>query len=65
MADWLVFFDYREFDFDGDEAALVKELTLQVRKHIGPFASPRRVYIVNDLPKTRSGKVSLSSSAIS
>ncbi|KAI9301978.1 acetyl-coenzyme A synthetase [Cunninghamella echinulata] len=36
---------------------LEKELTLQVRKIIGPFASPKRIYIVADHPKTRSGKI--------
>ncbi|KAG2222721.1 hypothetical protein INT45_011209 [Circinella minor] len=36
---------------------LEKELTLQVRKVIGPFATPKRIYIVGDLPKTRSGKI--------
>jgi acetyl-CoA synthetase len=30
---------------------------MQVRKSIGPFAAPKSVYIVNDLPKTRSGKI--------
>ncbi|CAG8632877.1 6139_t:CDS:2 [Dentiscutata heterogama] len=35
----------------------VKDLILQVRKFIGPFAAPEKVYIVNDLPKTRSGKI--------
>ena len=30
---------------------------LQVRKVIGPFAAPKRVFIVPDLPKTRSGKI--------
>ena len=30
---------------------------MQVRKSIGPFAAPRRIYIVPDLPKTRSGKI--------
>lgn len=24
---------------------------------IGPFAAPKRIYIVPDLPKTRSGKI--------
>ncbi|KAJ7936016.1 hypothetical protein B0H13DRAFT_2458105 [Mycena leptocephala] len=38
------------------KAALVKELMLQVRKVIGPFAAPK-IYIVPDLPKTRSGKI--------
>ena len=36
---------------------LRKDLILQVRKSIGPFAAPKSVYIVSDLPKTRSGKI--------
>ncbi|CDS05202.1 Putative Acetyl-coenzyme A synthetase [Lichtheimia ramosa] len=36
---------------------LDKELVLQVRKVIGPFATPKRIYIVADVPKTRSGKI--------
>ncbi|KAI7898601.1 acetyl-coenzyme A synthetase [Cokeromyces recurvatus] len=36
---------------------LEKELTLLVRKIIGPFATPKRIYIVNEHPKTRSGKI--------
>lgn len=48
----------REFTYDVDnEMDLTKELVLQVRKVIGPFAAPKKVYIVSDLPKTRSGKV--------
>ena len=48
----------RDFKYDpNDEAGLAKELVLQVRKVIGPFAAPKKVYIVNDLPKTRSGKI--------
>jgi len=47
-----------EFTYDSnDEAALDKELVLQVRKVIGPFAAPKKVYVVPDLPKTRSGKI--------
>ena len=34
-----------------------KDLILQVRKSIGPFAAPKAVFIVEDLPKTRSGKI--------
>ncbi|CCD26010.2 acetate--CoA ligase ACS2 NDAI_0G02350 [Naumovozyma dairenensis CBS 421] len=34
-----------------------RELILQVRKEIGPFAAPKAVIIINDLPKTRSGKI--------
>jgi len=44
---------------EGNEAtdALRKEFILQVRKSIGPFAAPKAVYVVPDLPKTRSGKI--------
>jgi acetyl-CoA synthetase len=45
-----------EFEVD-NEAELSKELTLQVRKVIGPFAAPKKIYVVGDLPKTRSGKI--------
>lgn len=34
-----------------------KDLILQVRKSIGPFAAPKAVFVVGDLPKTRSGKI--------
>ena len=34
-----------------------KDLIMQVRKSIGPFAAPKAVYVVEDLPKTRSGKI--------
>jgi acetyl-CoA synthetase len=36
---------------------LKKEVIEQVRKEIGPFALPKEVYLVEDLPKTRSGKI--------
>jgi acetyl-CoA synthetase len=44
---------------DGNESneAVRKELIMQVRKSIGPFAAPKAVYMVPDLPKTRSGKI--------
>ncbi|KAF2762192.1 acetate--CoA ligase [Pseudovirgaria hyperparasitica] len=34
-----------------------KDLVLQVRKSIGPFAAPKAIHVVPDLPKTRSGKI--------
>ena len=40
---------------DGD--ALVKELRDHVAKEIGPIAKPRQIMVVNELPKTRSGKI--------
>ncbi|KAI9158442.1 Acetyl-coenzyme A synthetase [Paramyrothecium foliicola] len=44
---------------DGNESseAVRKDLIMQVRKSIGPFAAPKTVYMVPDLPKTRSGKI--------
>ena len=47
-----------EFQYDtANPQALDKELVLCVRKVIGPFAAPKKIYIVGDLPKTRSGKI--------
>ena len=34
-----------------------KDLITQVRKSIGPFAAPKAIFVVDDLPKTRSGKI--------
>lgn len=36
---------------------IIAELILQVRKAIGPFAAPKSIIVVDDLPKTRSGKI--------
>jgi acetyl-CoA synthetase len=36
---------------------IVKELRNHVAKEIGPIAKPRQIMIVNELPKTRSGKI--------
>ena len=40
---------------DGD--ALIKELRDHVAKEIGAIAKPRQIMVVNELPKTRSGKI--------
>ena len=40
---------------DGD--VLIKELRDHVAKEIGPIAKPRQIMVVNELPKTRSGKI--------
>jgi acetyl-CoA synthetase len=43
-----------------DEAsgeALIKELRQHVAKEIGPIAKPRQIMVVQELPKTRSGKI--------
>lgn len=34
-----------------------KQIIMGVRKEIGPFAAPKVIFIVDDLPKTRSGKI--------
>ena len=40
---------------DGEK--LVKELRDHVSKEIGPIAKPKQIMVVNELPKTRSGKI--------
>ena len=40
-----------------DADALVKNLRTWVGEQIGPIARPRDIYIVTELPKTRSGKI--------
>lgn len=42
---------------DEDHDHLIQNLIMQVRKTIGPFAKPKEIYVVGDLPKTRSGKI--------
>jgi acetyl-CoA synthetase len=39
------------------EKDLSQKVISQVRKEIGPIASLKEVYLVKDLPKTRSGKI--------
>jgi acetyl-CoA synthetase len=45
--------------YKGTKAADVikKEVVDQIKKEIGPIALPKAVYLVDDLPKTRSGKI--------
>jgi acetyl-CoA synthetase len=40
-----------------DEKSQIQALIQQVRSHIGPFAAPKYIILVSDLPKTRSGKI--------
>jgi acetyl-CoA synthetase len=40
---------------DGEQ--LVQTLRQHVRREIGPIASPRQIMVVQELPKTRSGKI--------
>ncbi|MDT0308495.1 acetate--CoA ligase [Streptomyces sp. DSM 44917] len=40
-----------------EEAGLVEELRAHVAKELGPIAKPKRILPVDELPKTRSGKI--------
>ncbi|OWB74605.1 hypothetical protein B5S31_g4413 [[Candida] boidinii] len=42
---------------DDQTLALRKSLVMHVRGIIGPFAAPKSIILVKDLPKTRSGKI--------
>ncbi|MDN5790297.1 MAG: acetate--CoA ligase [Micrococcales bacterium] len=46
-----------EADDVGEGAELVQELRTHVAREIGPIAKPRQIMIVEELPKTRSGKI--------
>lgn len=39
------------------QSELKQEVIDQIKKEIGPIALPKEVYLVEDLPKTRSGKI--------
>jgi acetyl-CoA synthetase len=45
--------------YNGSRTAdeIKKEIIEQIKKEIGPIALPKEVYLVDDLPKTRSGKI--------
>jgi acetyl-CoA synthetase len=40
-----------------DASKIEKEVIGQIKKEIGPISLPKKVYLVDDLPKTRSGKI--------
>jgi acetyl-CoA synthetase len=40
-----------------DSIILEKELIEKIRNDIGPIATPKQIYFVSKLPKTRSGKI--------
>ena len=41
----------------GDSEKLIQDLRAHVAKEIGAIAKPRQIVVVNELPKTRSGKI--------
>ena len=42
---------------ESQSEAVFKELRDHVSKEIGPIAKPRQILVVEELPKTRSGKI--------
>ena len=44
-------------DEPGEGADVAQTLRAHVTKEIGPIAKPRTILVVNELPKTRSGKI--------
>ena len=46
-----------QLDHSGSEADTSKTLREHVAKEIGPIAKPRTIFVVPELPKTRSGKI--------
>ncbi|WP_344306338.1 acetate--CoA ligase, partial [Brevibacterium samyangense] len=40
-----------------EDPGMVEELRAHVGREIGPIAKPKRIHVVADLPKTRSGKI--------
>ena len=39
------------------EKETIADLRQQVRESIGPIATPKKIFLVPNLPKTRSGKI--------
>lgn len=42
---------------ESDQEKVTKEISKLIEKEIGAIARPEKIYIVSDLPKTRSGKI--------
>jgi len=42
---------------NGTNQAIKDGITAHLRKEIGPIAGLKEIYLVKDLPKTRSGKI--------
>ncbi|KAG8168563.1 hypothetical protein KVR01_001312 [Diaporthe batatas] len=52
------FVSLKESAMSGIDSTKVRQMLIQqVRRTIGPFSAPKRIYLVSDLPKTRSGKI--------
>ncbi|ODV83948.1 hypothetical protein CANARDRAFT_202112 [[Candida] arabinofermentans NRRL YB-2248] len=56
----IAFVQLKDESESGDDESLLalrKSLVMHVRGIIGPFAAPKSIIVVSDLPKTRSGKI--------
>jgi acetyl-CoA synthetase len=53
----VVFAVSKKLTESGSLLELKGQIIEQIKKEIGPIALPKEVYIVEDLPKTRSGKI--------
>jgi len=51
----VVFADIKGVERDVEK--IKEDIVVQIRKEIGPIALPKQVYLVDELPKTRSGKI--------
>ena len=51
----IVFVVWKKDSSAGED--IIKQVINQIKKEIGPIAIPKKVYIVPDLPRTRSGKI--------
>ena len=51
----IVFVVWKKDSSAGED--IIKQVISQIKKEIGPIAIPKKVYIVPDLPRTRSGKI--------
>ena len=51
----IVFVVWKKYSSAGED--IIKQVINQIKKEIGPIAIPKKVYIVPDLPRTRSGKI--------
>lgn len=52
-----VFVVKKHLEISLDDEHLIKEIVKSVRETIGAIASPDKIYIIDDIPKTRSGKI--------
>jgi acetyl-CoA synthetase len=50
-------FAVKKSGIEADDAAIAADIKNHIRKTVGPIATPDQIWLVADLPKTRSGKI--------